>query len=289
MLHQAQSKEVGVIYPSVRQPFQKIFTDIYDGINAGAGTTLPMLEIDDKSTAKDLDQWRKRNNVSQLIVLGNRSGKFVEAASLPFRKISYGAVRDVNLKPSESAVSIIPAPKSTLSQLLGIAPKVKRVFIIEQKASNGPLLKNIEMIGKGLGLEIVINQVDSPQSFAKALKTTIKSMQPKQDAFWLSHNSSPINKSLLRQTLVDAWNNNLIIFSSNLADVKRGALFAVFPDNVLMGKQLYELSKNSSKTQEKLQYVQNLHVAFNRRTASHLGLNFSKNEMKLFKLVYPPN
>ena len=283
------AEATGVIYPTVSKPLQRVFSEIKSGIVSDNGKNISLFKLDDETTAVDFSNWQKKVKLQRLIVLGNRAKKFVESQPDSVKALTFGAIRKIKLNRQQAAVSIIPAPKSMLSQLLAIAPSVKRVFVIENTSNGNDLVNQAILSGKSLSLEVIVRQAATPQAFAQALKEIIAQMRPGADAFWLSHNAEPINKKLLQQTLVDAWNRNLIIFSSNLADVKRGALFAVFPDNVLMGRQLYELANRKNTTNaNNLEYAKHLHIALNRRTASHLGINFSRNDLKLFKLVYPP-
>jgi putative ABC transport system substrate-binding protein len=96
-------------------------------------------------------------------------------------------------------------------------------------------------------------------------------------------------KTILPIALDAAWKRRLIIFCSNPLSVKRGALFALYPDHRLMGYSLAELSVKQLNGNMEARRIpaRNLKLAVNQRTASHLGLHYTRQQQQGFDLVYP--
>jgi putative ABC transport system substrate-binding protein len=87
-----------------------------------------------------------------------------------------------------------------------------------------------------------------------------------------------------------SWNRKLVVFSSSFADVKRGVLFSLYPDNKAMGQQLGRLLEQRQQNQSApatIYPVEDLLTAVNLRTAEHLGLHFSHSDIEGFHYVYP--
>ena len=72
--------------------------------------------------------------------------------------------------------------------------------------------------------------------------------------------------------------------------VKKGALFAMTPNNVELGRSLAAsaLGMMSGELRKRgVQPLRELHTAINLRTASHVGLNIGYQQQRTFDLIYP--
>ncbi len=90
--------------------------------------------------------------------------------------------------------------------------------------------------------------------------------------------------------LKEAWDKNLLVFSSNPEHVKRGALFSLYPDNRGLGRSLAQLTLERLKSPPKPPAVlalKDLLIAVNARTAEHLGLRLTNQARRRFDLVFP--
>jgi ABC-type uncharacterized transport system substrate-binding protein len=79
--------------------------------------------------------------------------------------------------------------------------------------------------------------------------------------------------------LRESWNSNLPLFSSNVLHVKKGALFAMVPDNVELGRTLAASAMGviaGEVRRRPLVPLRELQTAINLRTASHIGLNLAR-------------
>jgi putative ABC transport system substrate-binding protein len=83
-----------------------------------------------------------------------------------------------------------------------------------------------------------------------------------------------------------------LLFSSSPVQVKRGALFALFPDNKKMGASLAKMAESyigddAADMKNSIIPLKDLQAAINVRTAEHIGLTFSNEERKNYELVFP--
>jgi len=90
--------------------------------------------------------------------------------------------------------------------------------------------------------------------------------------------------------LQKAWDRDLAIISNKPAHAKRGALFAMYPDNRGLGQELALLLDHVNETaqQSEVLPLSRLNLAVNLRTAAHLGLNFTLRQQEDFTLTFPP-
>jgi putative ABC transport system substrate-binding protein len=112
------------------------------------------------------------------------------------------------------------------------------------------------------------------------------------EALWVPQDESVLDEnSLLPVLLKEAWDRNLVLFSSTPEYVKKGALFSLYPDNTGMGRSLAALALQQAQEPRPkgsaLLPLRDLLIAVNLRTAEHLGLRFPGQEMRKFDLVFP--
>ena len=134
---------------------------------------------------------------------------------------------------------------------------------------------------------------DDIKSSALIYRDILEKSRPGEDAIWLLPDPVAVdNKIILPLLLRGAWNNNVLLFSSNPAHVKRGALFAMFPDNRLMGISLARMAEsysgyNASLAINNVVPLKDLQTAINVRTAEHFGLSLSNEERTGYALIFP--
>jgi putative ABC transport system substrate-binding protein len=92
---------------------------------------------------------------------------------------------------------------------------------------------------------------------------------------------------ILPLVLRESWNSGVPLFSSNVLHVKKGALFAMGPNNVELGRTLANsaMSVINGDKRRNLIPLRELQTAINLRTANHMGLNLSQQHR--FDYVYP--
>ena len=138
----------------------------------------------------------------------------------------------------------------------------------------------------GLKLEAVVasNVMENAQYYQRIL-----SGLGKGDALWLLQRDSSLkDRNVLANILERAWLQDFVVFSNNPSHVKKGALFAMYPDNkalgATLGRLVLGLEKGESNTVAALESLQ---VAVNMRTAEHLQLGISRTQREQFDLVFP--
>jgi putative ABC transport system substrate-binding protein len=118
---------------------------------------------------------------------------------------------------------------------------------------------------------------------AAAYQSALAAAQNKRDALWLPHDATTVDDDvILPMILKEAWQKELVVLSSNFAHTKKGALFALFPDNRAYGRDLAALAYGSGAAA--VVPLRAVRTAVNVRTASHLGLEANPSS---FDAVFP--
>ena len=288
----ASSAEVGVLYPALREPYNKVFDTIIQGVEQQIGQTVDRYALNKEYDATELGRRIKQNKV--ILALGVRGLKAAEKIN-PDIPVVVGAVfpsADQSAKISLSGISLVPAPELLFKQLQAIAPRIRTVSVVYNPHLNRSLIDRAEQAAKRLGLTLEARPADSIRSAALIYKQILDAMNNHDNAIWLLQDATTVDSDTIVPLLLnEAWKRGIVIFSSNLAHAKRGVLFSMYPNNLEMGRELGRLAqaalRNSSSPDTSIVVLRALKVAVNVRTAKHLGIDFSKRDEQSFDLIFP--
>jgi putative ABC transport system substrate-binding protein len=285
----ARADTVAVLYPEIREPYRQLFLSIIDGVRASYRGEVVPYEIAANSPDTAVSAWIAEHHVDAVIALGNRG-----AAALPTLPPTLPAVMGaVLLNPDHQqwgGISLAPNPRRLLTQLQQLQPEVRTVYVIYPPGPGTWLLDRARAAARELHLELVELPADGVQALAQRYRDVLTNMRRDRDALWIAHDGRGLDSALLEQLLETAWERRLLVFSSNLVDVKRGALFALYPDNEAMGQQLGLLVARVQRDRNAMGGIEpadSLLSAVNMRTADHLGLSFSAAIRQRFSLMFP--
>jgi len=284
---------LAVIYPEIREPYRQIFLNIYQGIetNYDGSVSAYILEKDSKPEA--LFSWVNTHKINGIIVLGNRSMRAI--LSLPSSSLTYKPLTIVGavlIQPDSaklSAITLVPEPSVIFKQLINVLPKAKHVHVVYRQENTWFIEAAIKKAANH-GIKILGRKAENTREMAYLYRQILSQMDPKRDALWIAPYGRSPDKTVLKVILQEAWENKLPVISSSLADVKRGALFSFYTNNIEMGQELVAFWKSEQKNVSKKFNVlptKSVEIAVNLRTADHLDLYYSKKDRLEFGLMYP--
>ncbi|MFA7240944.1 MAG: ABC transporter substrate binding protein [Sulfuricellaceae bacterium] len=284
---------IAVVYPDIGEPYRSVFTRIIEGIESRTKTRVASFVVGSSQNPQDLAAELRRQNVQVVIALGRNGLKATTGLDRDIG-IVVGGVLSVAESDARgmSVHSLAPDPSLLFSQLKALMPNVRRVFVVYDPRQNAWLIRLARDAAKAIGLELVAQEATDLKSAMRFYQETLATADPKKDALWLPQDSVTVDESsVLPLVLQESWNRALTIFSSNMAHVKRGALFSLYPNNLELGHNLAysALSKMSSGGQSAnvITPLKDVLVAVNVRTASHLGLNIGQRQQQAFDMVFP--
>jgi len=284
--HQA----IAVLYPQVREPYNQIFQNITAGIDLQFQGSTRHYTLPLKLRVEDLQQWLDVNNIGAVVALGSRSLKILPSLPPHLPRV-LGAVLLDHGDEHLSGVSLSPSPHQLFQRLRQLRPSIHTVHVVNP-AYQGPwLMEKAHQAAADQGL--TLNQLNAlgMSHAARHYRQLLNNIEPSTEAIWLPQVGKKLDSALLNLLLEAAWADKLVVFSSNFADVKRGVLFSLYPDNRAMGIRLARMLQQLQKKPRPplgMAPVENLLIAVNLRTADHLGLHFSPSELRDFHFVYPP-
>jgi putative tryptophan/tyrosine transport system substrate-binding protein len=284
-----ESGGIAVLYPDLGEPYLSIFLKIIEGVEAQAGKPVARFAVGGVVSPGDVVAQLKRQDIKTVIALGRQGMRVASVLEREFGVVAGGVVSPPEGEGrSFPLVSLAPDPKMLFERLKHFMPEVRRVIVVYDPKQNAWLIRYAREAARSLGLELQTIDVADLKTAVRAYQDIFASADPKRDALWLPQDSTSAEEStVLPLILESAWNRSLVVFSSSVTHVKRGALFSLYPNNVALGRQLassaLSLPQNSAPS---VVPMRDALLAVNIRTASHLGLQLSPSQ-KSFDLVFP--
>ena len=287
----AAERRIAVLYPQLQPPYDQIFKSIIDGIDGAHQGPLLRFELASGIGGGELAQMYQNEKPDAVIALGTRSVDLLLQGDLKIRHAIAGAVlMQQDDDKRLSGISIAPDPGLIFAHLKRLVPSIKKIKVIHQQGDDHQVLEVAAQAAKELGVELTVVSTGSIQEVAGAYSQQLRKQDSSTEALWIPHTGSSLEPAIMGKVLKEAWNRKLVVFSSNLADVRKGALFSLYPDNRALGQRLvallYEQIGNPAPKRA-VRLSDNLLFAINTRTANHLGVHLNANELATYQLVYP--
>ncbi|MCF6219019.1 MAG: hypothetical protein L3J62_08330 [Gammaproteobacteria bacterium] len=283
----AEPARVAVLYPSTTNSlFSRVFDEIVDGIKLNSELKVVLYTLQGGEDIESIKQQFKQDDIEAVISLGEKNYPTGKALREYYPVIHGGVMIEPN---GHSGISLVTDPEQFFLQLKQLAPSVKRVYTVYSESSNGWLIRMAKEAADKYDIELNAFEAESLREGMYKLRQLLYEVKDEQDAVWLLLDKMVPDKAALPVVLAKAWDSHIVIFSNNPSHARRGALFALFPDNVGTGKSLGELVlRQRQKNRGPLVLPsKELKVSVNERTASHLGINFSQRQRMEFDLIYP--
>jgi putative ABC transport system substrate-binding protein len=290
---QAAEGKVAVIYPQLREPYNKIFDRILDGIiDELDGRVVPYkIAPDFSSNISVLDGWIEENNIEAVIGLGRQGYEVTRNLPAPGARVVGALVTTpAEIESDVSVISMTPAPEIVLRNLKRLAPNVKTVSFAYSDKHSGCYVRLIEQAALRMNFRINAIPVENVKQAASFYKEYFANAS-RSNALWLLQDPVVIDHGpLLSSIMQKAWENDLVVFSNNPAHVARGVLFSHYPANKKLGQQLAILANEKISNPEKsggILPIRHLMLAVNIRTAQHLGFSYTPRLRREFDLIFP--
>jgi putative ABC transport system substrate-binding protein len=280
------ARRIGVLFPEVGDAYSYFFESIIAGIDDNSDYEIVKLKTNEQTTKHEVIEWSKRQSIDAFIALGQLSYNLAHNSNHGLPVIAGGLVASPN---GITGISLTGDPASFFTELKKLAPRTKRVHIVYNEKNTGWLIQKALSVTGKFNIGLVTYAAEDVVSATQFYRNILDNARSEEDAIWIPlDNIAPMN-TLLPDILQKAWHRKLVVFSNNLQHTMRGTLFSLYPDHHLLGKRLVEMAADSLNLQIKqplLLSSNDLKVAVNVRTASHLGLNITPQKMDI-DLVYP--
>ncbi len=283
----AAAATVAVIYPEVAAPYQRVFDSIIDGAREVPGSKVVSRALGDDESADAVEQWLREQQVDAVVALGQRGYKYAVALPPSFPVVVGAALVTPD---GVSGISLAADPEQFFRRLGELTPPVKRVFVVYSEKNSGWLVRRAERLASHYRIQLVTLEADDMRGAVKGYAEMLDRAQDAQDAIWLPLDTIAPDKAVLPLVLEAAWKKHLVVFSNNPSHAEKGVLFSLFPDNEALGTRLAEMALDLMRRTDRSPTVvplNDIKIAVNLRTASHLGMVYTPNQQREFALVFP--
>ncbi len=289
----AETASIAVLYPEIREPYRSVFSRITDGIRKQSRIRVETYQLREELDVNNLQAWLQSEHSKVIIALGHRGLKAAQRLeNKPPVVVGAVLLPPGARKNGVSGISLTPDPGMLFARLKSLQPQVRRVTVIYDPGRNEGLIRLARTAAKAQGLELVTIKAANLSEAAPIYREILSNRKSGTDAIWLPQDPNTVDdRIILPLILKEAWNNKLVVFSSNPAHVKRGVLFALYPDNFALGRSLARLAlsqlNHNAHPGPGIATLKDLLVAVNLRTADHLELKITSQQRREFDLTFP--
>lgn len=280
---------LAVLYPDIGEPYRSVFSSIIEGIEERAGRRVLSLPLPSAFAPVDLAHEIRRRDIHAVVTLGRQGMRVASALDKGPTVVAAGVLSVPDSEAQAFAVhSLAPDPALLFARLKSLAPSVKRVLVVHDPRQNAWLMRLARDAAKASGLELQVRAAEDLRSAVKSYQELVAGANPTHDAIWLPQDATTVEDgTILPLLLKEAWAQNLVLFSSSVNHVRRGALFALYPNHAELGRTLATAAMSPASSGSRgIQALRDVMLAVNTRTASHLGLNLSGTGLR-FHTVFP--
>lgn len=277
-----------VIYPDAGGAYRGVFETIVKGIE-DQRLKIRKVALRGDMTREEVAARVSASGAKSVIALGRQG----VAAALDLPPDYTVFVTGIPMQPpgnrAINGILLAPDPALVLARLKSFAPAVRRIFVVYNSRNNEWLMKNVREDAAAAGIDLVARDVQDLRGSVRAFQDVLNNADGRKDAIWLINDDSIFSEDyVLPFILKEAWNRSIPLVSNNVGHVKRGALFALFPDNYALGRSLAQLVLgNGAGSGRTLLPLRDVRIAVNLQTANHLALNLSYAQQRSFDLIFP--
>lgn len=280
---------LAVLYPDIVEPYRSVFTSIIAGIEELSKSRVRSFAINASTNPTELNSQLKQQGIKVVIALGQQGWKATAALDQDI-SVVIGAVLRIpdSSKKNLMGISMITDPTQLFIRLRSLQPSVKKVYVVFSASSNESLIKLAKEAAKAQGIELIAQEAKDLATAARLYEAIFANAMSGRDALWLPQDSTTVDdETILPLVLQQSWSRSIPIFSSNLSHVRKGALFALYPNNFELGRALASMALNTAGNEARGSLLQALNVAVNVRTAAHIGIAIDPQQQRNFTSVFP--
>ncbi len=258
-----------IVTSSSVEAFEEAVRGIQSGFGMGSGAVI----LDLASKPPDLANQLARGDIRLLITVGNqayeaaaRFGKAPILATMLLR----GDLTAPGLRAPSGAVVLDLPLAEILEQVAGVLPGKTRAAMIRNPGTKGASLSALVAQAKAAGMTLKVLDCPRPDK----LLELFLSLRGQADVVICPPDGTLYNSATVRPLIVASIENHLPVVGFSESFVRSGAVAAVYPDYLEVGRQTGELSRGYLATggfpaQENPRKVK---LAVNPRVAKLLGL-----------------
>ncbi len=272
--------------PTVTGMAKAVYADVAKGIASNHDLDISTLMVDKESSIGMVEQHILKHKSELVIALGNTSYHLAKLLPMDTLVIAGGITGNQSFRPT---LSLSSDPEAALKELKRVAPHIEDVMLVYNESLNGWWFDQAQKIAPKYGFTVIGYNATNIKVGVQSYKQLLDDAKPNTSAVWLPLRNIVPSKTILPMLLQRAWSKKLAVFSNNPSHTKLGGLMAIYPEHQKMGGQLAAFASDhfNGKTHDTIVGTEDLRVAINLRTSSHIGIRLSTADRAEFDKVFP--
>jgi len=288
----APPRGVAVLYPETHPPYRQIFADLLAGIEQGlSAETVRTRSLSDPPDVAALGRWLDEQAPAVVITLGRVATETYEHIGRKTPHVVGALDASPQTHPHVAGVGLAVDPVLLFATLQQLAPAKRRVWVVFNPAYDRWLIDLARTAATARDLELEPLEAGDLRESAQQFLRILKTADPATDALWLVADAGIIDSETILPLVIEkSWQRRLLVFSNSLLHIQRGVLFALYPDNVPLGRRLAELAARALRTPEapsRIEVLRAVKRALNLKIAAHLDLTLDRDVERQFDWVLP--
>lgn len=281
--------EILVIYPEAPSPYREVFEQIMTGLARTAGEPLRRRAITAATTPADLQSWQEtKPDPSAVVLLGQPALDLYARTRLePRRAVFAGGVFGWPDDRRWTGVSLVVDPALSVRTLKELKPDLRKI-VVYHDARDRPWVAEVEKAA-GAGLRVEAVAVKDAAEVARNLAETFRTLDPETTALWFGRDTLALDpEALYPYVLKQSWYRRIAVVADAIAYVRRGFLFAYYPNYTEVGAELGELvHQKPAGPNAGFRLTRAGQLTLNTRTARNLGLDVPLPVIQRAKPLFP--
>ena len=289
----APPRGVAVLYPETNPPYRQIFADVLEGIEQGlTPETVRVYALPEALEGSALRRWLDQPAPAVVITLGRVPTATYEALGLKTPHVVGALDASPQTRPGGAGVGLAVDPALLFDTLRRLSPATRRVWVVFNPAHDRWLIDLAQPAAAAGGLTVQPLEATNLREAARHFLQILETAEPATDALWLVADTAVVDSETILPLLVEqSWKRRLVIFSNSLQQAKQGTLFALYPDNIQLGRRLAELAlrlRRDAHVKSSIEPLRAVKRVLNLKIAAHLELSVTQDIERQFDLVLPP-
>lgn len=288
----ASPSTVAVLYPETSAPYRQLFAEILGGIERGLpAETVRAHALPATPDAAALRRWLDQQAPVVVVTLGRAPTETYEKTGLKTPQVIGALDASPQTRPNVAGVGLAVDPALLFGTLQLLTPEKRRVWVVFDPAYDRWLIALAQTAAAARNLKLEPLEAGDLRESARQFLRILDTADPATDAIWLVADAGIIDSETILPLVIEkSWQRRLPVFSNSLAHVRRGVLFALYPDNISLGRRLAELSLQALRTPDARAGIEVLRAvkrALNLKVVGHLELDVPPDIERQFDLVLP--
>ncbi len=289
----AQPRVVAILYPETRAPYRQIFADILSGIEQGLTEvtvrTYPLPESPDVAAVR---RWLAQLSPAVVITLGRIATESYAATGLKIPQVIGALNASPQTQPQVAGVSLAVDPALLFDTLQVLSPATQRIWVVFNPVHDRWLIELAQRAAAARHLTLRPLEATNLRAAVQQFLHILSTADSATDALWLVADAGVVDPEAVLPVLIEqSWHRRIALFSNSLQHAQRGVLFALYPDNIPLGRRLAELTLRILRTHDPTLDIEPLRAVkrvLNLKVAAHLELSITQGIERQFDLVLPP-